>query len=93
MSLPPLFHWLRPWAERGRAQALAGAYRGAFAGRRLVLADLARLCNAAEVSFRPGDPHMTAFNEGKRAVWLHIAAMLALTERDLADLKEVFDDE
>ena len=40
--LPPIFEWLRPWAIRGRAERLAAGYRGAFANRKEVLADLAR---------------------------------------------------
>ncbi len=93
LPLAPVLRWLAPWAARGRADALTASYRAAFAGRDDVLADLAVLCNAANVSFAAQDPTLTAFNEGKRAVWLHIQAMLALTPRDLADLKEVLDDD
>lgn len=73
--------WLvRLW---GGEAALVGRAYGrcldpAGADARRVLSDLARLCMAAETSVVPGDPQGTAFNEGKRAVWLHLQAMLAL---------------
>ncbi len=91
MTLPPIFSWLRPWAERRQAATLVSAYRQAFAGRAHVLADLAALCHAQAETYVRGDPHETAFNEGRRAVWLHIQRMLDLTDRDLRDLKEVLD--
>lgn len=73
--------WLaRLWG--GEARTVARAYGRcldpAGADARCVLADLARLCMAGETSVVPGDPQGTAFNEGKRAVWLHLQAMLAL---------------
>lgn len=37
-----------------------------------VLQDLARFCLSQQTSFVPNDPTNTAFNEGKRAVWLRI---------------------
>jgi hypothetical protein len=43
-----------------------------------VLEDLALACGAAETSHAPGDPCATAFNEGKRAVWLYVAGRLGL---------------
>lgn len=73
--------WLvRLWG--GEAAVVVGAYRRCFdpadADVRRVLADLARLCMAGETSVVPGDAQGTAFNEGKRAVWLHLKAVLAL---------------
>lgn len=53
---------------------------------RLVLADLMHLCQAKDTSMVPGDPHQTAFNEGKRAVWLHIQDMLDVDADDIAEL-------
>ena len=53
-----------------------------------VLRDLARFCNALEISVERGDPQMTAFNEGRRAVFLHIADKLRWNERDLIRLAE-----
>lgn len=47
-----------------------------------VLDDLAKHCNADRSSIGP-DPHMTYFNEGKRAVYLHIKALL-----DIPDIEE-----
>ncbi len=73
--------WLaRLWG--GEAVSVARAYGRcldpANDDARRVLADLARLCMAAETSVVPGDPQGTAFNEGKRSVWLHLQAMLGL---------------
>lgn len=78
--------WLaRLW--RGRASDVAAAYRQQLdpdgPRARLVLADLAALCGAGETSVVPGDPQGTAFNEGKRAVWLHVASMLRLDPGDI----------
>lgn len=42
----------------------------------LVLAELERFCGAHVTSFAPGDPHRTAYNEGKRSVVLHIRSMM-----------------
>lgn len=83
--------WLvRLW--RDRAGDVAAAYRERLdpdgPRARLVLADLAALCGAGETSVVPGDPQGTAFNEGKRAVWLHLQDMLALAPDRLTELME-----
>ena len=57
-------------------------YRRCFAtpeGRR-VLADLYRFCGMASPSFVPGRADETAFNEGKRRVFLRLAAFLELDD-------------
>lgn len=53
-------------------------YRAAFGGEpgRRVLADLARFCHAADQLHCPGDAYETAFRDGKRRVFLRIAAIL-----------------
>ena len=83
--------WLRRTWSSGAGE-VAAAYRRRLApddaAGRLVLADLARLCCATQSSVVPGDPHGTAFNEGKRAVWLHIQDMLALAPERLSELME-----
>ena len=60
-------------------------YRAAFAGAagRRTLADLYRFCGMGSPSFVPGRPDETAFNEGRRRVFLRIAAMLELDEDTL----------
>ena len=83
--------WLRNlWGRR--AGDAAAAYRARLdpgdPSARLVLADLAHYCNAGRTSFVAGDPHQTAFNEGARDVFLHVAGMLAMDERQVADLFE-----
>lgn len=59
---------------------------------RLLLADLAALCGAGETSFVPGDALETAFNEGKRAVFLHVTAVLGLDAAEIAGLASPPDD-
>lgn len=49
----------------------------------MILADLSLFCKANAASMVPGDTHMTAFNEGKRAVWNRIQAILHLTDDEL----------
>ena len=65
--------------ERRRRRA---DYRAAFSGPagRRTLADLYRFCGMASSSFVPGRPDETAFNEGRRRVFLRIAALLELDE-------------
>ncbi len=91
--MKPVLEWLRLWARRGEADRLALAYRLAFTGRRPVLTDLAVLCHAMAETYVPGDPHATAFNEGRRAVWLHIMRMLDLTTEDMRQLQEMMHDD
>ena len=80
--------WLRN-AFGGRGAGVANAYRSVFADRsgdgRLVLEDLARYCRAGTTSFVASDPHQTAFNEGARDVFLHIAELAGLDPSDISD--------
>jgi hypothetical protein len=79
--------WLaRLWG--GRSRRVAAAYRESLGRAPDVLADLARLCHAQHPTIVPGDPLGTAFNEGKRAVWLHIAELLALRPDDLPSIPQ-----
>jgi hypothetical protein len=48
----------------------------------LILSDLAAYCQVRSTSFST-DPYQTAFNEGARDVFLHIAEMLGITPDDL----------
>jgi hypothetical protein len=85
----PTLAWLaRQFGRRGGA--VATAYRQALSPAsprgRLILADLARLCGAGRTSFVPGDALETAFNEGKRAVFLHLTAVLSLSAGEVAAL-------
>ncbi len=86
----PTLAWLSRAFGR-RAGAVAAAYRQALSPEseagRLVLADLARLCGAERTSFVPGDALEMAFNEGKRSVFLHLAAVLALRQTEVAALQ------
>ena len=49
----------------------------------IILADLAVFCKANAASMVPDNQYMTAFNEGKRAVWNRIQARLHLTDDEL----------
>ena len=89
--------WLLRLHGAPRARRVAAAYRQCLAGddmlTRLVLSDLAHYCRAGQSSFVAGDPHQTAFNEGARDVFLHVAEMCGLTPSDFAGLiQEVIDD-
>lgn len=67
-----------------RARQTAGAYRQMFGSieGKTVLRDLALYCNVGHSSFNAGDPHSTAFNEGARDVFLHIAEMSGIEPED-----------
>ena len=73
------------WSEMAQAftrRRRRADYRAAFggpAGRR-TLADLYRFCGMGSPSFVPGRPDETAFNEGRRRVFLRIAGLLELDE-------------
>ncbi len=64
------------------AEKIAHAWRNTLDWRdpnaRLVLADLAEACNVSRSAHVPGDPYETAFQEGKRAVFLLIAGRIGL---------------
>jgi len=70
-----------------KAEQLQRDYKAVFgteAGKR-VLEDLKRWCHVLWPSFT-GDPYETVFNEGKRAVYLHIQSMLELDVEELRKL-------
>jgi hypothetical protein len=81
--------WLGNVFGARRGQAVANAYRNLFAvpdgDGRLVIGDLARYCRAGTTSFVAGDPHQTAFNEGARDVFLHVAELAGLNPAAIAD--------
>lgn len=84
----PLNPTVAKWADKfGRMPRL---YRDVFSTDQglLVLRDLARFCGVLETSVMAGDPHMTAFNEGKRAAFLHIIERLRWNERDILKMAE-----
>lgn len=49
----------------------------------LILADLAEFCHVTGTSVVKGDPYLTHFNEGKRAVWNRIQHRLHLTDDEI----------
>lgn len=62
-------------------------FKAAFAGPdgEFLLAALLDFAGFYKQSFSE-NPYQTAFNEGKRAVALHLIQMLALTEEDMRNL-------
>lgn len=89
--------WLLRLHGGARARRVAEAYRQCLSGddplARLILSDLAHYCRAGQSSFVAGDPHQTAFNEGARDVFLHVAEMCGLSPTDFGDLiQEVIDE-
>lgn len=81
--------WLSNAFGARRGQAVASAYRNLFAAGDgdggIVLDDLARYCRAGTTSFVAGDSHQTAFNEGARDVFLHVAELAGLDPAAVAD--------
>lgn len=79
MALPDLLR------KRARIGAL---YRQVFEapGGAEVLADLLREAGLLEVSSVAGDPSMTHFRDGKRAVGLHVINRMRWTEAQLLEL-------
>lgn len=84
---------LQYWPKASKAQALLREIGEVFErkvlGRSdtLVLADLARFCNAGDTSLDENPLRMAA-NEGRREVWLHLKAMYGLGEDDVNSLLE-----
>jgi hypothetical protein len=66
-----------------REEATARAYRDvldpADARVRLIIADLAAQCHVGATTLEPGDPHVTARNEGQRSVFLYLAGRVGLS--------------
>ncbi len=75
-------------AHGRRARPVAAAYRELLATPegQLVLRDLAAYCRVGASSFIAGDPHQTAFNEGARDVFLHVAEMAGIRPDDFPQL-------
>lgn len=63
-------------------------YKEVFNGSigEFVLASIFDFAGFYKQSFVANDPHTTAFNEGKRAVALHILQLIALKEEDLREM-------
>lgn len=63
-------------------------YKEVFNGSigEFVLASIFDFAGFYKQSFVANDPHTTAFNEGKRAVALHILQLIVLKEEDLREM-------
>ena len=66
------------------------AYQDTFNGPagKKVLADLKRFCRATVPTANLSNPNETYLLEGRREVWLRIAAHLNLTDEDVYSLTE-----
>lgn len=67
----------------------SGRFKQTFTGTpngEAVLAALLDFCGMYKTGFVEGDAHKTAYNEGKRAVALHIIQMLDLREEEMRTL-------
>lgn len=82
--------------ERLREWRVARAYKALFQGAdgtlnpaaRTVLADLRWHCCAYRPVHVPGDPYSTAYQDGRREVFLRIVAFLGLEEDTLTVVTE-----
>jgi hypothetical protein len=66
-------------SESKRAEKFTVAFEISDTGRE-VLADLAAFCHADTPTYALGDTHQTAYNEGKRAVFLYIQNHMKVKE-------------
>ena len=74
-----------------RNRKLRDAYRNIFDGNNVsgeaVLSDLYNCCRMGKPTYCVGDPYQTAYNEGLRAVFLHIFSLMNADEKRLAELE------
>lgn len=80
----PTLARLRPRRQRYRLVFAGSA--GAF-----VRDDLFRLGHVGRPTYVPGDPAATAFNEGKRFMALHVAALLGLPDAAILERAQAID--
>lgn len=77
---------------RPRASRAARAYQAVFDYERdsvnAVLSDIRAAAYADETTFVEGDALSTAYNEGRRSLFLHIRDMLKLTDADIAEIEQ-----
>ena len=87
----PLYRLFNFSKNRQKAVEIASSYKKIFEGdyAKNVLADLAEYCHVWTVdNIDLSNAYKTAFNEGKRSVFLHIAAMLNLNNKDFNEFFE-----
>lgn len=67
---------------------LGAAYRRLFESPdgQVVLADLMNRCGLLQTSMTAGEPHMTSFREGRRAIALEIAQLMQWSEMEILAL-------
>jgi len=77
--------WLEGlYPNPARRWEVISAYKRTFTGALAdeVLKDLNRLCHADKTSWCPGDPTVTAFHEGQRAVLCYIKEIMTYERND-----------
>ena len=87
----PLYRLFSFSKNKQKAVEIASAYKNLFEGdyAKNVLADLAEYCHVWTVdNIDLSNAYKTAFNEGQRSVFLHIAAMLNLNNKDFNEFFE-----
>ena len=67
-------------------------YDSVFSGLdgKFVLGSLMDVAGFFKSSFSPGDPHQTSYNEGKRAIALHLIQILGITEQDAREMVRAY---
>lgn len=75
-------------AANKEQEATDAAYTAFFSSPngQLVLLDLLHESGHYVPSFQPGDPHATAYYEGKRSIYLHILKRAALDDFKMIDM-------
>jgi hypothetical protein len=84
-----LYDKIRAISDHARAQGkICGAYNATYEspdGRAMIL-DMLREAGVLSVAQVAGDPGTSAFNEGKRALGLHILQRLRWSESEIVEL-------
>lgn len=76
-------------------QRLVNDYHDTFSSEtgKAVLLDLMKRSGILSTSMIKGDPHMTAFNEGKRAIVLEILSRCRMTVEDIEKMSRQQEDD
>lgn len=79
--------WLLAWWP-GRQAELRRQYRAMLVQSPLVVADLRAFCMEGESTFDAGSARQSDFNEGSRAVWLHIVDAAGVTDDEIRAMRD-----
>lgn len=96
--VPQLDPHKRPDYTESEVQAVRALYRGEASARqqRMALDCIVRFAGTHDMSYRPADPHATAFAEGRRKVGLDIVWLInqapTKTDPDKISTRKIGDD-